>query len=86
MKEQRTYVQGELYNEIISFKKKNDLKGYSLLEVIMIFCDELDEDIDEIGELLKKDKKFVESLKGDLKFNNEAVFEGETRDNIGEWI
>lgn len=86
MEEWDKKAKGDMFKEILKFKKEREIKGYSILEVVMMFCSELDKDIDEVGELLKKDKNFRETLKEDLQFNNEAVFSDEKKPNISEWI
>jgi len=78
---------GTMFREIIEFKKERNLYGYSIMEVVMMFCEELDKDVEEVGEALKKDKSFRETFKEDLKFNNQARFEGETKKTqLDEWI
>jgi len=86
MEEWDKKAKGVMFNEILEFKHQRGIKGYSILEVVMMFCEELDKDIDEVGELLKKDKNFRETLKEDLQFNNEAVFSDEKKSSVSEWI
>jgi len=80
------YGKVSMFRDILEFKKERGINGYSIMEVIMMYCDELDKDIDEVGALLKKDKNFVATLQEDLKFNNEAKFEDDKKSTISEWI
>jgi hypothetical protein len=77
---------GAMFKEIMAFKKERDIKGYSILQVVMMYCEEMEKDIDEVGELLKKDKSFRETFQEDLKFNHEAVFSGEKKVKMSEWL
>ncbi len=79
-------AKGTQFKEILQFKKDRDISGYSILQVVMMYCEELDRDIDEVGEFLKKDKSFRETLKEDLQYNFEAKFSDEKKSSISEWI
>ena len=76
----------DMFNKILKFKKERKIQGYSIFQVVMMYCEELDEDIDEVGELLKKDKAFLTTLKEDMKFNNEATFKGDPVNKNAEWL
>jgi len=76
-----------MFQEIVKFKNEREITGYSIMEVVLMYCEELDEDIDEVGELLKKDKNFRETLKEDLKFHNQATFgEEKKQSKMSEWL
>ncbi len=77
-----------IYQDILLFKKQRKLSGISILEVITTYCEELDKDIDTVGEMLKKDKSFRTTFEEDLKFHNEAKFQTTKRSflNIEEWV
>ena len=81
-----TKAKGGMFTEILTFKKERGISGFSILEVVMMFCEELDRDVDEVGEMLKKDKNFRETLREDLQFNHQAVFSEQTKTNMSEWI
>jgi len=77
----------KMFDRILQFKKERRVEGVSIMELILIFCEEYDLDVDEVGYLLKEDKNFRETMKEDLKFNNEATFENEDRKSkISEWV
>jgi len=77
----------ELFKEILQFKKEKNIRGFSILETILLFCEEKERDVEEVGELLKKDKSFKITFQEDLKFNHEARFsEKASVLNISEWI
>ena len=73
------------YEEIQKFQKQNGLEDYSLLEVILSYCEENDYDPEEYGLYLKKEKRFVNTFKEDLLYHNQAVFDVEKNSNE-EWF
>lgn len=75
-----------MFKEILNFKKERNITGYSIMQVILMYCEENDVDPEEVGELLKKDKDFKESFTEDLIYNNEAKFEDKKSNPISEWI
>jgi len=76
-----------LFKNIIDFKLDNNLQGDSLLQIITTYCDKYSLDPIEVGETLKKDKKFVEMFKQDLIKNYEARFSGDTEQvGVNEWF
>lgn len=77
-----------MFKEILSFKKERKIVGYSIMEVVIMYCEELDKDIEEVGALLKKDKAFVGTMQEDLRFHNEATFKEDTksRKTMSEWL
>ena len=81
---------GDLFKEILEFKREHEIQGYSMFQVIMIFCAEHDYHEEEIGEILKKDSAFKNMFKEDLKLHNEAFFKNETKPEtkttLGDWI
>ena len=68
------YSGENLFKDILEFKKINDINGYSLFQLVLLFCNENNYEEEEIGALLKKDKSFRNLLEEDLKLNNEAQF------------
>ena len=86
MEEWGIRAKSDMFKEILSFKKDREISGYSILQVVMMYCDEMDKDIEEVGELLKKDKTFRETMREDLKFNNEAVFKDDKINKNAEWL
>ena len=79
-------AKSSMFKEILAFKKERKIQGYSILQVIMMYCEENDLDVEEVGDMLKKDKSFRESFQEDLQYNHEATFSGEKQSNISEWI
>lgn len=78
---------GAMFREIVKFKNDRNIKDFSIMEIVLMYCEEMDKDIDDVGELLKKDKSFKETLQQDLKFNNEAKFEDDKKHNkMSEWL
>ena len=76
-----------LFDTIIDYKLTNHMQGESLLQIITAYCEDKNLDPIEIGEQLKKDKKFVELFKQDLLTNFEAKFKGEIKKpGLAEWI
>ena len=79
-------MKNTLLDEILEFKLEKSLQGESLLQIIVAYCEAKDLDSIEIGETLKKDKKFVTMFKQDLINNHEARFEGQQKTSVAEWI
>lgn len=78
---------GDLFKEIVAFKKEKKITDFSLMEIIILYCEEEEIDIVEAGEILKKDKSFRETLKEDLKLHHEAVFDDDHKyKSNAEWI
>ena len=78
---------GVMFREIVQFKRDRNITGFSIMQVVLMYCDEMDKDIDEVGDLLRKDKSFKETLQADLKFNHEAKFEDDKKYNkMSEWL
>ena len=77
-----------MFREIVRFKKERKISGFSIMEIILMYCEEMERDVEEVGALLKKDKNFKETLQEDLKFHNEARFEDDKKQNgsLSEWI
>lgn len=78
-----------LFKDILKFKKDKNIQGQSLFQVIVMFCEINQYEEEEIGELLRKDKKFRALLQEDLKMNNEAYFKTDKNtkaNNMGDWI
>ncbi|MCK5537934.1 MAG: hypothetical protein KAI79_13995 [Bacteroidales bacterium] len=69
----------------MAFKEKRRITDESLQGIIIMYCEEYDMDIDEVGQDIKKDKKFAEALKYDLINRNQARFEDQIAD-VTAWI
>ena len=80
------YEGKDIFNDIMDFKDDNNITKISIFQLIIGFCDENDYDIEEIGELVKKNKQFRNILKEDLKLHNEAYFGDEVKNPLGDWI
>jgi hypothetical protein len=77
----------KMFDRILQFKKERNVKNSSIMELVLVFCEEYDLDVEEVGYLLKEDKNFRETMKEDLKFNNEAYFQNEDKTSrMSEWI
>ena len=74
------------FEDIINFKIKNSLQGETILQLIVAYCEKHNLDALEVGEDLKKDKKFVEVFKADLINHNEASFEDVKKPSTEEWF
>jgi hypothetical protein len=73
------------FEELQRFQKEKHLEDYSILEVILIYCEEHNYDPEEFGLYLKKERRFVETFKEDLLYHNQAKFDQEKIPN-SEWI
>ena len=86
----KIYTGGKsLFKDILEFKKDKNIQGQSLFQVIVMFCEINQYEEEEIGALLRKDKKFRTLLQEDLKMNNEAYFKTDKTtksNNMGDWI
>jgi len=61
---------GDMAKDIIEFSKVNGLDEFTMLERILIYCEEKGFDIMEVGDQLKSDKFFKSILADDLKANH----------------
>ena len=86
----KPYTGGKnLFKDILEFKKNKNIQGQSLFQVIIMFCEMNQYEEEEIGDLLRRDKKFRTLLQEDLKMNNEAYFKSDKStksNNMGDWI
>jgi hypothetical protein len=57
----------DLGKDIIEFSKKNALDEFNMLERILIYCEEKELNVCEVGDKLKSDKFFKSILEDDLK-------------------
>lgn len=92
MKDITKGAKGDLFKDIQNFKRDHDITGYSLFQIILIYCEHHELEIDEVGEILKKDTAFKNMFKEDLKFHNEAYFKNdkdkdqEKSTTLTDWI
>ena len=76
-----------LYNLIKEFIVERKVKDQSLFQIVIMYCEEHELEIEEVGFKLKKYKVFREALEADLVFHNEAVFKtAEKKTDVSEWI
>ena len=80
------YKGDDLFNDVFEFKKQHGIQGYSIFQVILMFCDEHDYHVEEIGDMLRVNKQFREMIKADLKLNNEAIFSDDKKISaLNDW-
>ena len=79
-------VKGDLFKEVLEYKRDKEIQGYSMFQVLIMFCDHHDYDVDEIGEILKKDSNFKNMFKEDLKLHHEAYFKNDIKNSLSDWI
>ena len=77
---------GDLFKEMMEYKKDRDIQGYSMFQILLMFCEHHEYDVEEVGEVLKKDRNFKNMLKEDLKLHNEAYFKNDIENSLTDWI
>ena len=81
------YIGDNLFEDIFDFKNEHKIYETSIFQIVIMFCEENNYHIEEIGEELRKDKKFREMLEADLKLNNEAIFKNDkVKNNLQDWF
>lgn len=84
--EYNDYLGENLFEDVFKFKELHNIHDYSIFQIVIMFCDEHRYHVEEIGEELRKDKKFRLMLEADLKYNHEAIFVGDKKvDNLKDW-
>ena len=74
-------------DRVMEHKAKYELKEFTMLELIVDYCEASGEDPAEIGDDLKRDKEFTALFKADLIHNNQARFSGEKQtQHVDEWL
>ena len=81
------YEGEDLFKDITEFKQKHDIQQISIFQLMLVFCEENNYDIEEIGDIVRTNKQFRNLLEADLKMNHEAFFKNDTKaTNLGDWI
>ncbi len=81
------YIGDNLFEDIFDFKNEHEIHEISIFQIVIMFCEENSYHIEEIGEELRKDKKFRAMLEADLKLNNEAIFlNDKVKNNLQDWF
>ena len=79
-------AKSDIVQRLMAFKEEHDIEHESVFQIILMFCEENNLNVEEVGQEIKKDRNFSDTLREDLKFNNEAMFDDEHNDKIKEWI
>ena len=74
------------FKKVQEFKRTQEVKDHSIMELILLYCKHNDLDPAEFGEELKRDKNFREMFKADLLHHNEARFENDKKQAVSEWV
>lgn len=74
------------FKKVQAFKRENAVTEHSMLQLIILYCEENEIDPQEFGEELKRDKNFREMFKADLLFHHEAKFTGTKKNSVAEWV
>lgn len=73
------------FKKVQEFKREKGVTGVSIMQLILLYCEENEIDEGEFGEDLKNDKNFRDMFKADLIYNHEARFHEPRTNNISEW-
>lgn len=71
----------------MAFKKERNVTETSIMELVVMYSEENELSIEDVGDELRKDKTFVKMFQQDLVHNHEAVFKGQpTSKSFDGWI
>jgi len=79
-------ILSERARDILEFSRKKNLTDFNLMERILIYCEENELDVAEVGEEIKADKMFKTMLEDDLKANHYIRSKDEKKEaDLSDW-